>query len=32
MKFLRGWLLGHIVNHDLAYGPFLESRGGRFLS
>ena len=32
MKFLRGWLLGHIVESDLKYGAYLESRGGRFIS
>ena len=31
-KFLRGWLLGHIVEVDKKYGAFLESRGGRFIS
>ncbi len=32
MGFLRGWLLGHIVDWDLQYGPYLESRGGRFIA
>ena len=32
MKFLRGWLLDHIVKSDLQYGAYLESRGGRFIS
>lgn len=31
-KFLRGWLLGHIVEVDKKYGAFLESRAGRFVS
>lgn len=31
-KFLRGWLLGHIVDVDKKYGTYLESRGGRFIS
>ena len=31
MAFLRSWLLEHIVKEDVPYGPFLESRGGRFL-
>ncbi|HEY5672827.1 MAG TPA: bacteriohemerythrin [Malonomonas sp.] len=31
MGFLRQWLLDHIVKHDMQYGPYLESRGGRFL-
>jgi hemerythrin len=31
-KFLRGWLLGHIVEVDKKYGAYLESRGGRFIS
>lgn len=30
--FLRGWLLGHIVEVDKKYGAYLESRGGRFIS
>ena len=31
-KFLRGWLLEHIVEVDKKYGAYLESRGGRFIS
>jgi len=31
-KFLRGWLLEHIVEVDKQYGAYLESRGGRFIS
>jgi hemerythrin len=31
-KFLRGWLLEHIVEVDKNYGAYLESRGGRFIS
>jgi hemerythrin len=31
-KFLRIWLLEHIVEVDKQYGSFLESRGGRFIS
>jgi len=31
-KFLRGWLIGHIVEVDKQYGAFLESRGGRFVN
>ncbi len=32
LKFLRQWLLEHIVNVDKKYGPFLDSRAGRFIS
>jgi hemerythrin len=32
LKFLRVWVLEHIVNVDKKYGAFLESRGGRFIS
>lgn len=32
MAFLRHWLLDHIVEHDLKYGPYLESRVDRLLS
>lgn len=32
LKYLRFWLLEHIVEVDKKYGAFLESRGGRFLS
>ena len=31
-KFLRSWLLGHIVDVDKNYGAYLESRAGRFVS
>lgn len=31
-RFLRGWLLGHIVDVDKKYAAYLESRGGRFIS
>ncbi len=31
MRFLRSWLMSHIIGTDKAYGPFLESRGGRFI-
>ncbi len=31
MGFLRKWLLEHIVKHDMKYGSYLESRGGRFI-
>lgn len=31
LKFLRTWLLEHILNVDKEYGSFLESRGGRFI-
>lgn len=31
LKFLRGWVLEHIVEVDKKYGSFLESRGGRFI-
>lgn len=29
MGFLRSWLLDHIVQSDLKYGPHLESHAGR---
>ena len=32
LKFLRSWLLEHILDVDKRYGSFLESRGGRFIS
>ncbi|MCW9049160.1 MAG: bacteriohemerythrin [Deltaproteobacteria bacterium] len=32
LKFLRVWVLEHILNVDKKYGAFLESRGGRFIS
>lgn len=31
LRFLRIWLLEHIVVVDKSYGVFLESRGGRFI-
>lgn len=31
LKFLRVWVLEHIVDVDKQYGSFLESRGGRFI-
>lgn len=31
-KLLRRWLLEHIVEVDKKYGPYLESRAGRFVS
>ncbi len=31
LKFLRTWLLEHIMKVDKQYGAFLESRGGRFI-
>lgn len=31
LKFLRSWLLEHILEVDKQYGPFLESRAGRFI-
>ena len=31
LKFLRSWLLEHIVDVDKQYGSYLESRGGRFI-
>lgn len=31
LKFLRNWVLEHIVEMDKQYGPFLESRAGRFV-
>jgi len=31
LKFLRVWLLEHIVEVDKKYGSFLEARGGRFI-
>jgi hemerythrin len=30
-KFLRAWVLEHIVEVDKQYGPYLEARGGRFI-
>jgi hemerythrin len=30
-KFLRAWVLEHIVEVDKKYGPYLEARGGRFI-
>jgi len=32
LKFLRVWVLEHIVEVDKKYGAFLESRAGRFVS
>lgn len=32
LKFLRSWLLEHIVEVDKKYGVYLESRGGRFIT
>ena len=32
LKFLKVWVLEHIVNVDKKYAAFLESRGGRFIS
>lgn len=32
LKFLRVWVLEHIIDVDKQYGPFLESRGGRFIA
>lgn len=32
LKFLRVWVLEHIVNVDKQYGFYLVSRGGRFIS
>ncbi len=29
--FMRTWLFDHILGVDKCYGPFLESRGGRFI-
>lgn len=31
LKFLRTWILDHIVEVDKKYGPFLEARAGRFV-
>jgi len=31
LKFLRSWLLEHILEVDKQYGPYLESHGGRFI-
>lgn len=31
LKFLRTWVLEHIVEVDKQYGPYLESRAGRFI-
>ena len=31
LKFLRLWLLEHILEVDKQYGAFLESRAGRFI-
>jgi len=31
LNFLRTWLLEHIVKVDREYGPYIESRGGRFV-
>ena len=31
LKFLRYWLLEHIVEVDKKYGSFLEARAGRFI-
>ncbi len=31
LKFMREWLMNHILVTDKAYGNFLESRGGRFI-
>lgn len=31
LNFLRTWLLEHIVKVDREYGPFIESRAGRFV-
>ena len=28
-NFLKGWLMHHIMEQDKAYGPYLNSRGGR---
>jgi hemerythrin len=32
LKFLRVWVLEHILDVDKKYGSFLESRGGRFIT
>lgn len=32
LKFLRVWVLEHILDVDKKYGSYLESRGGRFIS
>lgn len=31
LRFLREWLMDHILVVDKKYGPYLESRGGRFI-
>lgn len=31
LKFMRAWILEHIVQVDKQYGAYLESRGGRFI-
>ena len=31
LRFLRHWLLDHIVEADKKYGPYLVARGGRFI-
>ena len=31
LKFMREWLLNHIMQVDQQYGPYLEARGGRFI-
>jgi len=31
LRFLREWLMDHILTVDKKYGAFLESRGGRFI-
>lgn len=31
LRFLREWLMDHILTVDKKYGAFLESRGGRFV-
>ena len=31
LKFLRGWVLQHVVEVDKQYGAYLESRAGRFI-
>jgi hemerythrin len=31
LKFLREWVLNHIMEVDQQYGPYLEARGGRFI-
>jgi hemerythrin len=32
LKFLRVWVLEHILDVDKKYGSFLETRGGRFIN